>query len=953
MNPNWKQIVREHLAVLRLPPEREIEIVEELALHLEAAYEDALADGLSAADAEARAVQGYDWRLLECELSRAERPKAARAWRPSQELIERKGGIRMGSFIQDLRFGARMLMKQPAFTLVAMLTLALGIGVNTALFTVFNVFVLQPLPLRDPDSLVEIRGVNPRGARENLFSYVDYLDYRERSRTLAGLALMRKFGVTVGEMRSGRDDVSFFREEFGYVSTEIVTANYFTTLGAEMALGRGFLAEEDRTPGTHPVAVLSHFFWQRHFKGDPQIIGKTLKLAGQPFTIVGVTAKEFIGTTPSAPACWIPLMMRDAVIPGGKWNHQRWLTERDANEFLLLGRLRPGVTPAQARAELNLITTRLAAQYPDKRRKVGVTVKNSPGFISLATEDWAPLLILPVSVALVLLIACANVANLWLARASQRQKEIGVRLALGAGRGRIIRQLLTESVLVAALGGLAGLSLAVWLLKALYPVVLASAPIPALWRDSIFLNLTPDYRVFGFTLLMALLAGLAAGLAPALQASRPDLNATLQGEGSTFGLHLSQSRLRNGLIVAQMAVSLTLLVGAGLLVRNLLKLQTVETGIQARNLFSVVADLSEPNPPGQPARQLELRRQLADRMRALPGVQSVSQALRQPLSGAAITSITLDKQAYNPDQSLRARYNFVSPTHLTTLGIPLARGRNFTEQEANSGAPVVVISESTAQKLWPQLKDPGDAIGKQIGVGAAALKADADNLQAKTGAGAVAKNFPQYEVIGVAGNTRSALVTQPDDVFLYLPLKPDSSLGEYLLVRTTGEPRSVMAAVRGEAEALDPRLNVVVQRTAEHLELQMIPFRVAAIIAATLGLLALFLATVGLYGVMSFVVTQRTYEIGVRIALGAEPRSVIALFLRQGLRLIVYGVALGLAGGAGISRLLAAALVDLSSLDPLAFGGVSVCLTLVALLACWVPARRATKVDPITALRHE
>jgi predicted permease len=950
MNPNWKQMVREHLAVLRLPPEREIEIVEELALHLENAYEDALADGLSGAEAESRAVQSYDWRLLECELSRAERPLAERALRPSLELIERRGGMPMESLLQDLRFGARMLMKRPAFTLVATLTLALGIGVNTALFTVFDVFVLQPLPLRDPGSLVEIRGVNPRGARENFFSYIDYLDYRERSRTLAGLALVEIFGVTVGEMRSGRDDVSVWREEFGYSSIQTVTANYFTMLGAEMALGRGFLAEENRTPGTHPVAVLSHFFWQRHFKGDPHVIGKTVKLAGSPFTIIGVTAKEFIGTTPSAPACWIPLMMRDAVIPAGKWYHQRWLTERDANTFLIIGRLKPGVTPAQARAELNIITTQLAAQYPDKQRKVGVTVKNSPGFISLATEDWPPLLILPVAVALVLLIACANVANLWLARASQRHKEIGVRLALGASRGRVIRQLLTESVLVAALGGLAGLSLTLWLLKALYPVVLASLPIPALMRDSIFLNLTPDYRVFGFTLLMALLAGLAAGLAPALQASRPDLNATLKDEGPTFGLRLSQSRLRNGLIVAQMAVSLTLLVGAGLLARNLLKLQTVETGIQVRNLFSVVADLSEPNPP----RQLELRRQLADRLLALPGVQSVSQALRQPVSGgAAVTPITLDKQAYDPDQPLSAKYNFVSPTHLATLGIPLVRGRNFTEEEANSGARVVVISESTVQKLWPQLKDPGAAIGKHIGIGAAAPKADADDPQAKTGAGVVAKNFPQYEVIGVAGNTRSGRVTQPDDTFLYAPLKPDNPLGEYVLVRTTGEPQSVMAAVRGEAEALDPRLNVVVQRTAEHLQFQMIPFRVAASMAAALGLLALFLAMVGLYGVMSFVVTQRTREIGIRISLGAGPRAVIALILRQGLRLIVCGVALGLAGGAGLSRLLAAALVDLSLLDPLAFGGVSVSLTLVALLACWIPARRATKVDPLTALRHE
>ncbi|HYW72281.1 MAG TPA: ABC transporter permease [Pyrinomonadaceae bacterium] len=859
-----------------------------------------------------------------------------------------KGGGFMETLLQDLRYGARMLRKRPGFTFIALVTLSLGIGVNTALFTVFNVFVLQPLPVKDPHSLVEIRGVNQRGYRENLFSYLDYLDYRRHSRTLAGLALWSKLGVTAGDMRSGRDDVSWLREEFGYVSAEIVTANYFTALGAEMALGRGFLEEEDRTPLARPVTVLSYFFWQRHFNGDPNVIGKTIKLAGRPFTVVGVTAKEFIGATPGAPAAWIPLMMHDAVVTAGMRNHKRWLTERDADEFLMIGRLKPGATPEQARAELNLITAQFAEQKPDKQRKAGVTVKSSPGFISIPAEDWADLLLAPVSIALVLLIACANVANLLLARASERQKEIGVRLALGASRWRIVRQLLTESVLVAALGGLAGLPLAGWTLKALYLTVMAR--LPGTLRDSVVLNLDPDYRVFGFTLLMALLAGLAAGLAPAVQASRPNLNSAIKDEGSSFGQHLSQSRLRNGLIVAQISVSLTLLIGAGLLARNLQKLQTIETGMEVKNLFSVVADLSEPDPP----RQMQLRRQLADRLRALPGVQSVSHALRQPLSGsAATTPITLNDQARQSDQPLRAKYNFVSPTHLATLGVPLLRGRNFSEQEANAGAPVVVVSESTVRKLWPDLKDSGAAIGKRIGIGAAALKADPDNMQAKADDGLVANNFPQYEVIGVAGDTRSGGVTQPDDTFLYVPLKTDSAIAEYLIVRTLGDPGSVMAAVRGEAVALDPRLKVALQRTAENLDLQIVPFRIAGSIATALGLIALFLAAVGLYGVMSFVVTQRTREIGIRLALGAEPRAVVALFVRQNLRVIACGVALGLAGGAGISRLLAAALVDLSPLDPLAFGGVSVGLTLVALLACWIPARRATKVDPMSALHCE
>lgn len=853
----------------------------------------------------------------------------------------------------DLRYAVRMLMKNPGFSAVAIITLALGIGANTALFTVFDVFVLKPLPLKDPGGLVNIRGIDQRGSQMNLFSYLDYLDYRDRNTTLSGLIAMNKVAVAVGEVRSGRDDLSVMRDETGYVFGQIVSANYFSVLGAEMALGRGFLLEEDRTPGTHPVVVLSHYFWQRQFNGDPSIIGKTIKLQSQPFTIIGVTVREFIGTSPDAPACWLPLMMRDAVISAGRWNHKRWLTERDADSFTLLGRLKPGVSQAQAHAELSVVAQQLAEQHSAKDRKTGVRVKSSPGFIALAEDDWVNLIPLPLAVALVLLIACANVANLLLARAAMRQREIGVRLALGASRWHVVRHLLTESALVSVVGGLAGLLLAMWTLSTLYPIILSRLPIPAVMRDSITLNLDPDYRIFGFTMLISLIAGIVAGLAPALQASRPDLTSALKEEGSTFGYHLSQSRLRKGLIVTQIAVCLMLLIGAGLLVRNLLEARKIETGIESKNLFSVVVNLISVDQEYL-LKQTELRRQLAGRLRALPGVKSVSQALRQPLTGVpASTPITIAGQDGSDGRPLRANYNFVSPSYFETLGIPVARGRSFTEQEVNSNAPVVVISEATVRKFWPGFRDVGEAIGQDIGIGAAALSKDEDNQRTYRIGDEAVTTFPSYEVIGIARDTRSGWVWQKDETYLYVALRPDHHLGEYLMVKTVGDPRGIMAMVRSEAEALDPHLTVAMQRTEENLDVQMTPFRVVAMIGSVLGLLALLLASIGLYGVMSFVVTQRTRESGIRVALGAEPRDVVTLFLKQGLRLIIVGIVIGLVGGAVISRLLAAALVNLSPLDPVAFGCVSVFLMGVALLACYLPARRATKVDPMVALRYE
>ncbi len=856
--------------------------------------------------------------------------------------------------IQDVRFGIKMLLQNPGFSVVVLLTLAFGIGVNTALFTVFNALVLKPLPLKDAESVVEIRGVAEPGKRARRFSYRDYQDYAAYSQTLAGLTLMSETGATLGVEHAKSDEGPSQREEFGQVSCQLVAANYFSLLGAEMAMGRGFLPEEEVAPDAHPVAVLSHYFWERAFGSDPQIIGKTIRLSGQPFEIIGVTSKEFIGTTPNRPACWLPLMMRESLYQSGRGPQRPWHTDRMAASFHMLGRLKPGITAAQAQAELSQLTAQLARDYPGEdrlgeNRNVAVRINRAPGFVSLddGENGGEVFLLLPLSVAMVLLIACANVTNLMLARAARRQKEIATRLAMGATRWRIIRQLLTESLLIALVGGTLGLSLAWWSLSVLYPLLLSRFPVSATFRASMALNLEPDYRVFGFTLLMALLSGLVAGLAPALQASRPSLTSALKGEGSVFGKHLSQSRLRNGLIVMQMAFSLVLLVSAGLLTRNLQKLQSIDTGFETTRLFTVETDLGVAR-----AQQTEnLRQQLEARLRALPDVDSVSRVSRVPLSGyASEMVVALPGQAAGANLQ-NASFDIVSPTYLKTLGIPLLHGRNFTPQEADSGDRVVVISAAAARKFWPQFNDPGQALGQSIGIWSGVV-ADSETLPQVEDVGDFAK-FPVYQVIGVTGDVVSGLVFQRDKSFVYLPFRPGGRGGEQLLVRTRTEAGSVMAGLPAEVLALNPNATVAVKSTAEWLQTQTAPFRIAANLAIALGLLALLLAAIGLYGVMSFLVAQRTREIGIRVALGAESRSILTLFLRQGMRLIGIGIVIGLLGGAGIARLLAFVLVDMSPFDPLTFGGVSLCLTGIALLATWLPARRATKVDPMIALRHD
>jgi predicted permease len=896
----------------------EHEFAEELASHLAFHIEDNLRAGMSPEEARRVALVKLGGVTL------------------TKERAREQGGLPMlETLLQDLRFGLRMLRKNPVFSLIAILTLALGIGVNTALFTVYDAFVLKPLPLQDPYSIVHIRGMNREGRYQPLFSYLDYLDYRDRSTSFTGLVARNKFVAPFGDGAAGATSASLLPANF--VTGHIVSGNYFAVLGAEMALGRGFAPEEDRTPGTHPVVVLSHQWWQRHFNADPQIIGKTVRVAGAPFTIIGVAAQGFIGTEPDAPQFWTPLMMRDQLVGG--WNQHTWLTERKANSFVLTGRLKPGVTQAQAEAELNVIHEQLARDYADPEyNKASIAVRSGATFLQL--EGFAELLIAPLltAVGLVLLIACVNVTNMLLARAAGRQREIAVRLALGASRLRVVRQLLTESVLLGALGGTAGLLLAAWAMRLIYSLALAQAPLPPAMIEGFALDLSPDTRVFGFAFLISLIAGIAAGLAPALQSSRPNLSGALKDEGSTFGAQFSQSRLRNALVVTQIAVCLTLLIAAGLLTRNLQKLQHLDTGFVTQNVFTLTVHERSQHP--EPNRVNEFYRQLATRLQTLPGVKSVSQAQRQPWEGGMNTApITIAGQSSPNGRPVPANFNQVSANYFQTFGLRITRGRGFTAQEEQSRAPVVVISESTARRFWPN-ENP---LGKYIGIGVMAQRNDS--------------NFPQSEIIGLTNDTRQGLIWQRDETFLYLPLPPaqpnTATAGAYLIVGTAGDPRAVMKAAHDEAALLDPRLTVWLRLVNDSLAVQMMPFQSVALLAGVLGALALLLASIGLYGVMSFVVSQRTREIGIRMALGASARDVIRLFLRQGGKLIVIGVAIGLAGGAAISTLLAVVLVDISQFDPAAFGVVAVFLTVIALSACYLPARRATKVDPMIALRHD
>ena len=809
---------------------------------------------------------------------------------------------------QDVRYAARTLRKSPGFTLAAVLAIALGVGVNTGIFSLLNAVALRSLAVPNSGRVISIyqtfRGVHDRHVygSPSFFSYPEYQNYRDHNHTLSGIAAYARSTASLGGVES--------------IQGQLVTCDYFAVLDVAPALGRGFHADECRAPEANPVVVISNDLWRKDFQNDPAAVGRTITLNRHAFTVVGIAPKGFDGTEPVASRFWAPVTMQAELLPGTPF-----LSETNLSWMQMLGRLKPGVPLAEARADLGVIAGRIDRLYPGRTTTLAIDVasyfadpRERRAVLSVAT-------IILIAFGLVLLIACANVANLLLSRAAARQKEIAVRLSVGATRWRLIRQLLTESMLLAGAGGAVGSVLAFWSFDLLVQKLISELPagVPPL-----SLNLAPDLRVLAYALGISLLTGLMFGLLPALQASRPDLNAALKDEGTGFAGHaLSKGRLRGALVMAQVSVCLILLISAGLLTRALWAADSVDPGFATKNIAYASLDLEQ---EGYDKPRADLfRQQLIARMESLPGVDAAGQTLELPLSGGTYgTTIALDGQ----QAKRQITVNAASANYFSILAIPIVRGRGFTQAEVRRGDHVAITTEATARKFWPN-EDP---VGKRF-------RYENDTVYT--------------EVVGVAKDTHISSLDKVDNNFFYFPTARENALWTDLLVHSGAGFAATAKEILAAAHALDPNVIVRVRKLEDNLEMFRMPSRLLAMTAAVLGFLALLLASIGIYGVVSYAVSQRIHEIGIRMTLGADRQSVLKLVLSQSMRPVAIGVIIGIAGCAAISRVLSGMLYGISPLDPVAFVGVSLFLAGVALLASYVPARRATKVDPMVALRYE
>jgi putative ABC transport system permease protein len=921
--PEWRRELDQRLAALALDPARAAEIVEELSQYLTDRHAELLAGGASAEEAERQVLA----ELREGALVRnlAGLRQASYAAPPTLGAPRRR---LLADLAQDLRYGWRTLRRAPGYTAAAVVTLALGVGANSAIFSLVNATLLQRMPVRDPHELVFVQPGSPGSA----FSYPEYADLRDHQRSLE--ALVAWGGISASLNRDGQTDL---------VSGLIVTGHFFPLLGVRPAVGRLLGPGDDVAPGEHPVAVISHGLWQRRFGARADIAGHEALLNGQRFTIVGVTAPEFTrGPTPwGGRDLFVPMMMQAVMRPpraGYSGDMDPDLLRKRTNRWLfLMGRLKPDTSAVQAQAALSPLFASLteAAQRPGRPRPILVVPAASGGPVRAQMLPAATLLFSVVGA--VLLLACANVANLSLSRAAARGREIAIRLAIGASGGRLVRQLLTESVLVALGGGVLGLALAFWAVAAL-----RASPPPGV--PPMAIDLAIDVRVLAFTLAVSVLAGVLFGLAPALGAARTSLVPALKDGQAGADPRWRRVDLRSALVVAQVALSLSLLVAAGLFLRSLQRTQAVQPGFDAERLLSAPLQVNLLRYTRDQGRAF-YRRVIED-VQALPGVQAASLARVAVLAGnGRISSVHIEGRAGADDQyrsegggvtaagTDSVNLNVVDPGYFDTLGIALLAGRGFGAEDSENSPAVAVVNESFERIHFPE-------------------GSDRDVLQHRVSFGG--PQGPWVEVVGLVRDSKYATLTEPDAPIAYLPLAQNHETGMVLYVRAAGDPAALVTAVRRTVQSLEPNLPLPeVRPLLDSIGSSLYAARMGALLLGIFGGLALVLSAVGVYGVMAFAVARRTREIGVRMALGAHRREVLGLILGDGMRLVLAGTVLGLAAALAGARSLQGFLFGISSLDALTFALVPVLLATVALLACLVPARRAAKVDPLVALRSE
>jgi len=812
----------------------------------------------------------------------------------------------METLLKDFRYGVRSLLQRPGFAAVAILTLALGIGANTAIFSVVNAVLLRPLPFADPDRLVMYwEDASFAGFPRNTPAAANYVDIKTQNQVFEGMAAAnrRSFNLT-GDGEPEK------------VETYAVTADFFPLMGVQPALGRAILPEEDK-PGANRVVMLSNGLWQKRYGGDANIVGRQLLLSGEKYTVVGVMPAGF-QFLDSKVGLYVPIAFT-----------AQDLASRGRHYLEVVARLKPGVTVAQADAEVKTIHQRLARDFPEQAGRIS-------GFVlplreQLTGDIRRPLLVLSVAVGFVLLIACANIANLLLSRAASRRREMAVRAALGASRFRIVRQLLIEGLLLSAVGAVCGLLIATWsfaFLQRLIPDGLALSS-----------KLGLDPKVLAFTLLVTLLTTVLFGLVPAFQISKIDLNLALKQGGGRSGLNAGGNRLRSAMVVTEVALALVLLVGAGLLIQTFIKLRDQYSSLQGESVLTLRTVLPRNKYPDH-AQRIAFYNQALDRVKALPGVVSAGYSTSVPLAekggtsgflieGRAIEQATAGGEAYD------ANHRQVSTDYLKTMGIPLRRGRSFTEGDNDQAIKVAIINETMARQFWPG----EDALGKRF-----TMDDPAKGLW--------------ITVVGVAGDVRQMGIDEPVKAEMYFPYQQDNDSAFYaprdLVIRSSGDPLNLVAAASKEIHQIDPNQPISNVRTmadvlGEETKSRSLGMTLLTIFAG----LALLLATLGIYGVLAYFVVQHTQEIGVRMALGAQRGNILALVLKKGMTLTLLGVVIGLAIAFALTRLMASLLYGVGASDPLTFAGIALLLTTVAFFACYLPARRAAKVDPLVALTYE